>query len=501
MGKRYFLGLDNGGTMTKAAILDMEAAGITAVTGVKTEMLFPAADRTEKDFESVWLANLDVVRRVLASSGIDAREIGGIAITGHGNGLYLADAAGKQVHNGIVSTDTRADAYAERCRVSGRFAKGHPRTMQSIWGAQPPMLLQWFQDNAPDVLDRARYIFMLKDLIRFRMTGEAFSEKTELSGAHLLNNREGRLDDAILENFDILGLKGKIPPLKDSHDCCGGVTREAAEASGLVEGTPVYGGIFDINACCIASGVTDSTLASVIGGTWSINQYISRAPVMDHGLFMDSLYCIPGWHLVTEASPTGASNLEWFVSNLLPDARELSEQRGESIFAYCERQIAASSPDTGVLFVPFIFGSHSSGVGSACFLGLRSFHKHADLVRAVYEGVAFSHRYHMERLRAFGDSSETIRLSGGAARSRVWLQMFADIIGRPVETVHGEELGVMGTLMSALVGSGVCRDYQDAVRRLVRVKERVEPNPSLAGGYHEKFERYKKAVGVASGWV
>lgn len=494
MSKRYFLGLDNGGTMTKAALLDMETKVFIAVAAGKTEMLMPAPDRTEKNFEVIWQANVDMIRRVVTDSKIDPKEIGGIAITGHGNGLYLSDANGHQAYNGIVSTDTRADTYAQACRTSGAFAKNLPLTTQSIWGGQPPMLLQWLKDYDPEALKRTRWIFLIKDMIRFRMTGEAYSEKTDFSGASLLNNQTAQFDDEILKNFGLLDLKDKIAPLKDSHDCCGYVLKEVAEVTGLAKGTPVFGGIMDINSCCVASGVVDATRSSLIGGTWSINQYISRTPVVDPGLFMDTLYCMPGWYLITEASPTGASNLEWFVSNILSESRESCRMRGISIYDRCEEMLADTKADAEVVFVPYLFSSHQIDTASACFLGLKSYHGIANMTRAVYEGVCFSHRYHMERLKAFGDTSEAIRISGGVAKSRVMLQMFADILGKPVETTYGDELGILGTLMSALVGSGACADYHDAVKQLVRVKDVVEPNTAVKDCYDEKFARYTKVV-------
>ncbi|MDR1613284.1 MAG: carbohydrate kinase [Planctomycetota bacterium] len=501
MPKRYFLGLDNGGTMTKAAILDLEKKAIAAIAARKTEMLLPAPEWTEKNFEDIWQANVGMIRKVLADSGVSAGDIGGAAITGHGNGLYLSDADCRQTRNGIVSTDTRANPYADRCRRDGSFAKNHPLTLSSIWGGQPPMLLLWLKDHEPGTLARTRHIFLLKDMLRFRMTGEAFSEKTELSGGHLFNNRDDLFDDRVLANYGILDLKDKIPPVRNSHDCCGRITREVAEATGLAPGTPVYGGIFDTNACCIASGVVDSSMASIIGGTWSINQFLSREPVSDPGLFMDLRSCIPDRHLILECSPTGASNLEWFVNSILTDAGELCGKRGESIFQYCDRMLAASSPEAGVIFVPYLFSSHSMGQGAACFLGLKSFHNLANLIRAVYEGVCFSHRYHLENLRNFGDRSVRVRIAGGAAKSRAWLQMFADVIGRPMETTHGEELGILGTTMSALVGSGAFAGYEEAVGALVRVKDRADPNPALRDVYDEKFARYKAVVEGKSGLI
>lgn len=494
MENRYFLGLDNGGTMTKAAVLDMERCEIVASAARKTDMLMPAPGRTEKRIDDVWRANMDMAAQALAAAGVRGDDIAGIALTGTGNGLYLSDARGSQTYNGIVSTDTRADSYAEECRKSGRHGKNLPKTMKSIWGGQPPMLLQWLRDNDPKVLEATRYIFLLKDMLRFRMTGEAFLERTEMSGAHLLNQETGLPDPEILRNFDLLDLAGKIPPICDSSDRCGGVTREAAAQCGLRAGTPVYGGTMDITACCMASGVVDGSLDSAIGGTWSINQYISREPVIEPGLFMDSLYCIPGWHLVTDASPTGAGNLEWFVDTALADRATRCSEEGSSIYAYCEDMIRGAEVDSPVLFVPYLFSTHTNGVGAACFLGLRAAHGMKHMIRAVYEGVCFSHRYHFENLRGYGDIAGTVRLAGGAAKSKLWLQMFADVLGRPVETVHGDELGIMGTLMCALVGSKTCKDYPEAVSRLVRVKEHIEPDPALKAVYDEKFERYKQAV-------
>lgn len=495
MIKRYYLGLDNGGTVTKAAILDWEKKAIIALNAVKTEMLFPSPERTEKEVESLWRANLKVIGNVLAATGIDPGEIGGIAVTGHGNGIYLVDEKGRQVRNGIVSTDTRADRYVERAQRDGTFDRVHPRILQTLWGAQPPMLIQWFRENDPKALEETRWFFTIKDLIRFRLTGEAYSELTDLSGESLMNKRDpSELDDYVFEQYGMADLRHKFPPLRNSHDCCGTVTEEAAKLSGLKAGTPVYGGIFDITSCCIASGVVDSSLLSVISGTWSINQFLSREFIEDKSLFMSSIYCIPGWNLITEASPTGASSLEWFVTNIMDRENDDCGCKGTSIYDYCEGLAATVKPDPSILFFPHLYSSNYSDAASGCFIGLKSYHKKADLCRAVYEGIVMSHLFHIERLKSYGMSVGRMRLTGGAARSRMWSQMFADAIGMTVETVEGEEFGIIGTLMSALVGAGCCPDYREAAGALVRVKDVFSPSSELADYFHAKYLRYKKVA-------
>jgi L-xylulokinase len=184
----YLLGIDNGGTVTKAALYDTTGTEI-AVASVKTQMLFPCPGHTEKDMGELWAANAHVISEVMARGRVEARQIAGVAVTGHGNGMYLVDAQGEPVRNGINSADSRATAIVEKWYADGTCARVLPRTCQSIWPAQPAALLAWFRDNDPDALARTRWILMCKDYIRYRLTGEAWAELTDFSGTSLVNVR------------------------------------------------------------------------------------------------------------------------------------------------------------------------------------------------------------------------------------------------------------------------------------------------------------------------
>ena len=168
-------------------------------------------------------------------------------------------------------------------------------------------------------------------------------------------------DDELLEDFGILEYREMLPPLRQSTDICGRVTAGAAAATGLAEGTPVMGGFFDIDACAIATGLTDDQDLSIVAGTWSINQFISKKPVGSEELFMTSIYGIPGYWLVSEASATSASNLEWFIKNLM---------NGEDYDVINGKVRAIAPEESDVVFFPFLFAS-SVGELSSCFLGLQ----------------------------------------------------------------------------------------------------------------------------------
>ena len=134
--EKYLLGLDNGGTMSKAALYDLEGHEI-AVSSRKTELIQPQPGFTERDSNEMWAANVGAIRAVIAQAGIDSGQIVGVAATGHGNGVYLTQADGSPAYNGIISTDSRGNEFAAPWQRDGTFEKILPKTMQSCWGGQP----------------------------------------------------------------------------------------------------------------------------------------------------------------------------------------------------------------------------------------------------------------------------------------------------------------------------------------------------------------------------
>ena len=493
---RYLLGIDNGGTVTKAGIYDPTGTEI-AVSAVKTEMRFPMPGHAEKDVDALWAANVRVIGEVIRRAGIDASLIAAVAVTGYGNGMYLVDADGRPAWSGINSADSRAASFVEKWYADGTFERILPLTCQAIWPAQPVALLAWFKAHEPGAYARTRWVFQCKDYIRYRLTGEPCAELTDSSGTSLMNVHTLRYDPRVLELFGISDAMDKLPPMRLSSDICGRVSRDAAAVTGLREGTPVAGGLFDIDACALATGITDSEKLCLIAGSWSINEYLSPVPVASPDLFMTSAYCIPGYWLESESSATSASNLEWFVTELMGGEREKAEAAGRSVFALCNEMVESIAPTgSDVLFLPFLYGSNAGAHASGCFIGLHGWHTRAHLLRAVYEGVVFSHRTHVERLLKFRDRPGAARIAGGAAKSDVWVQMFADVLQLPIEVTRSEELGAMGAAICAGVAVGMFESYGDAVARMVRVARTVDPDPARRAIYDESYGRYSSFVGA-----
>jgi L-xylulokinase len=491
---KYLLGIDNGGTIAKAAVIGLDGREV-AVASRKTEMLAPRPGHTERDMDRLWQATADAVRQALSESRVPPADIACVATTGHGNGLYLVDKQGRPVRNGIISTDTRAKDYVARWNADGVARAVLPLTMQCLWPGQPNAILAWLRDNEPDAMRRAGWVLMCKDYVRFRLTGQIAVERTDMSGTNLMSVATGDYDPRVLEAFGLSEMRDLLPPIRRSEEICGEVTAQAAADTGLKAGTPVAGGLFDIDACGLATGTVDESQLCMIAGTWSCNQYISRTPVVSEDLFMASLYAIPGYYLQLEGSATSASNLEWFVSEFFQAERQQAEAAGRSVFDVVNELVAQTKPaDSAVVFLPFLFGSNVSPDAKACFLGLSGWHTRGHVLRAIQEGVVFGHKAHVDKLLRFRAPPKTIRLTGGAARSRGWVQMFADVFQTPVELPVGTELGALGAAICASIAAGCHSGYNEAVAGMVRIGDACHPDPARRDVYAAKYERYAKTL-------
>jgi L-xylulokinase len=258
--------------------------------------------------------------------------------------------------------------------------------------------------------------------------------------------------------------------------------------------------MFDIDACAVAMDITDDSNICVIAGTWSINEYISKQPVMNKTVMMNSLYCIPGYYLIEECSPTSASNYEWFIDQFMAEEKQKAAEAGINVFEYCDKLAKTVAPDEqNIIFLPYIFGSNYNPQAKASMIGLDTRHTRAQIIRAVLEGIAFCHMVHMEKLLMNRAKTDAVRLAGGAANSQVWAQIFSDVFRLPVELIDTKELGTLGCAMAAAVAAGVYTDLKDAAKSMVKIKSRIEPNPANFPAYEKKFALYKKVSGALDG--
>lgn len=490
----YYLGLDIGSTVLKAAIFDLNGKEL-GVYGELAETYSPKPGYYERDLDELWQACSGAIRGVLQNAGISGKDITAVSLTGHGNGVHLLDSNKEPVRRAIEGADSRGLPYLKKLEQEGYYDQIHPQNMQVLWPALSFVLMRWLKDHEPDTYARSSYFLTAHDYIRFKLTGEIRAETSCLSGTGLINVKEHRVDREMLGRGGIEEVAEMIPPLVGSFEEAGRVASGAAVQTGLKEGTPVYGGCYDIDAASLATGSIDESRITIIVGTWANNQYIGQTPIVAREFFSTTIFSRPGYYLMLEGSPTSASNLEWFIGEFLQEEKKQYTAAGKSIYALCNQAVVNIQPeDSNLIYLPFIYGSNVNPLAQGCFIGLQGWHTRDHLIRAIYEGICFSHRYHIGKLLKHLSPPEAARIAGGGARSHEWGQMFADVLQIPIEVTGSSELGAHGAAICAAVGTGQFNDVDQAVAQMVKITKVHMPNKQKKDIYDHKYSRYLKAI-------
>ena len=211
MGK-YLLGIDNGSTVSKAALFDLYGKEI-AVGSCKADTEYPHPGWTERNMEMLWQSTASAIRAVLARSGVRPEEIAGIGNAGHGNGAYLLDKQGHPLRNGIQSMDSRAAGVLAEWNQRNLHAQIFPFTIQSFWPAQPNALLAWLKQNEPQNYERLGAVLMVKDYIKYRLTGELTGDYSDMSASSLMDVRNKCYSRDLMAQYDLSEAYDALPHL------------------------------------------------------------------------------------------------------------------------------------------------------------------------------------------------------------------------------------------------------------------------------------------------
>ena len=489
--RKYLLSIDNGGTYIKAALFDLKGNQL-GISKHHNAAINGGEGHTEYDQRILWSTNCRCIREVVENTGILPGEIACVGFAGQGKGLYMVDANGEDFRNAITSADVRAASYCDQWRADGTSQSLFPKLYQMAQAGQTVPILRWMKDHEPENYRRIRWVFSMKDLLFYRLTGTAIAGKGSQSGTCLVNLNTGEYDPELLDAYGIPEVASKLPPLKWDTEMCGTVSEIAAQQCGLAAGTPVSAGMFDVDASAIAMGVINSDAVFMISGTHSINGYIAPAPVTNGTVMLNSLYSLPGQYLVEEGSVTSAGVLEWVIDKLFAEATDRAE-----VYDRINRMVGATRPESSKLvFLPFLHGSRDSVISRGAWIGLCPEHNREEMLRAVYEGVVFAHKMHAEHLFANRKKPEKIRIAGGATQSEVWMQIFADAFQIAFEIVDDAEMGAKGVAIASAVAAGLYPDIDQAVHAMTRTGRTVSPNPEHAQAYERKFAAFKAVVGA-----
>ncbi|WP_406871740.1 FGGY-family carbohydrate kinase [Aminobacter sp. P9b] len=488
----YILGLDAGNTVIKAVLFDLEGREL-ALAAKDGRSSMPKPGHVERDLGELWRNAVEVIGQCIERAGVDAGDILAVGCAGHGNGLYALDRDGEPLI-GIQSLDTRASGLVDEWQKQGVGDRTYPLCLQKPWAAQTPTLLVWLKRHDPALHGRIGTVFLCKDFVVNRLTGARSTDMSDMSGCGLLSMPGRRYEGDLLAAYGLEDCAQLLPPVLESAEIAGRISPEVACLTGLAAGTPVIAGLFDVVASAIGSGVTRTGAASIIAGTWSINQVITDEPIRDPKIFMVSTYD-PERYLAIESSATSAANLEWIVREFFEHAPE----SGRSPFELCGDLVASVDPTGDVpIYHPYLYGAQTNGQSRAGFYGIAGWHGRAHLLRALFEGVVFEHRRHVETLRDAGAVVDEVVLSGGGSRSAIWPQIFADVLSLPVTVARSRETGALGAAIAAATGVGLFKDFAEGASAMTAAARRYTPNCEVALAYGRRYRLYgeiNKAMG------
>lgn len=486
---KCLLCIDNGLTTTKAVIFSVEGQEIAS--HVVDTIIENKGDHAEIDMELQWKNTVLTIRGVLAKTGISNEDIVGIGNSGHGGGVYLLDSNGNPVRKAISSMDGRAAGIVDGWHQNG--VTNFDLTYQNMWNGQPLPLLHWLKQNEPQNYRNIATILMAKDWIRYKLTGELNLEYTDASNSGLVNLQTKNFDRNIFSPYQMDEIYDKLPAMRKSIAVAGQVTSQAAAETGLKEGTPVIGGLFDVVACALGSGIYDNRRYSITAGTWNINAAVESEITPSPDIMEWVLYADPEKYICIDSSATSTVNLEWFLKNVFCGL-ETGVTHDKDIYRTIDQKLSEFQPnEVDIIYFPFIYKSKLTKKMDGGFFGLKASDNAFHILRAVYEGVAFAHLKHIDNLRKGGIVKQTASLSGGASKSAFWCQLFADILGIDIITTQSSQVGALGVAIATSVAVGIYRNLGEAVQAMVKEEKHYYPGPKTQP-YQEKYQRFNRII-------
>ena len=486
-----FLGIDIGTSGTKTLAV-REDGTIHASSTVDYPLYSPQPGWSEQEPEDWWQAAITGIKSVIETAGISGSEIAGIGLTGQMHGLVLLDRSGKVLRPCIMWNDQRTGA---QCRAI-TDAVGAERVIQLtgnpiLPGFTAPKIV-WVRENEPEVFAQTAKALLPKDYIRYRLSGEFFTDVSDASGMSLLEVARRKWSEEMLEACGIP--RNWMAEVTESPVASTKVSREAAALTGLAEGAPIVGGAGDQAAQAVGCGIVREGKVSVTVGTSGVVfAHSDEYRVDPQGRLHAFCHAVPGKYHLMGVMLSAAGSFQWYGKTLCGSELQKEAQTGMDAYDLLTQEAAQITPGSeGLIFLPYLSGErtpHPDPYARGVFFGLTLRHTRAHLTRAVLEGITFGLRDSLELMRDLGSRPQQIVASGGGAKSIFWRQLMTDIFETPIQVVNAAEGAAYGAALLAGVGTDVFASVEDACDQAISVTDEIKPGEN-AGRYNKNYSLY-----------
>ncbi len=475
-----YIGVDLGTSAVKLLLVN-ERGDILGEVSKEYPVYYPQSGWSEQNPADWWTAVKSGIAELTADC--DKEQIAGIGAGGQMHGLVVLDENDEVIRPAILWNDGRTQKQVDYLNgVIGKETLSEYTANIAFAGFTAPKIL-WMKENEPELFAKIKKIMLPKDYINYMLTGVHSCDYSDASGMLLLDVKNKCWSDKMLEICSVT--KEQMPSLFESSDVIGTVKADIASELGLGENVKVVAGAGDNAAAAIGTGTVGNGKCNISLGTSGTIFISSTNFGVDPNNALHAFAHADGCYHLMGCMLSAASCNKWFMEDILHDTDYKSNQA-----EITDEKLGTNN----VFFLPYLMGERSpinDTSARGTFLGMSMDTTRADMLQAVFEGVAFAIRDSFEVAKSLGIQIDRSNICGGGAKSELWKKIMTNVLGIPLDTVKTEQGPGYGGAILAMVGCGEFESVVAACDNLVEISDTVYPDEKLSALYDEKYNTFK----------
>lgn len=477
-----YIGIDLGTSAVKLLLMD-ETGKVLNIVSKEYPLSFPNPGWSEQNPSDWWAQSRAGLKELTAN--VDKNSIAGISFGGQMHGLVVLDENDEVIRPAILWNDGRTQKETDYLNNEiGKEKLSRLTGNIAFAGFTAPKIL-WLKANEPQNFAKIKKIMLPKDYIAYRLTGEFSTDYSDASGMLLLDVKNKCWSKEMLE---ICGVKEEwMPKLYESYEKTGTLKPDVAEELGFPAECIVAAGAGDNAAAAIGTGTVGAGKCNLSLGTSGTLFITSDKFGVDPHNALHSFDHADGAYHLMGCMLSAASCNNWWMKDILHTDDFADEQK--------PLDEEGRLGENHVYFLPYLMGErspHNDPSARASFIGMSMDTSRADMLQAVFEGVAYGLRDSLEVARSLGVAPERTTICGGGAKSPLWRKIVANIMNMKVDTVEVEEGPAYGGAILAAVADGCFNNVEEATAKIVKKKDTTEPDLVLVEKYEQGYQKFKK---------
>jgi xylulokinase len=480
-----YIGIDLGTSAVKLLLMQ-EDGTVEKIVTKEYGLSFPHPGWSEQNPADWWTQSIAGLKELTAAC--DKSQIAGISFGGQMHGLVILDENDEVIRPAILWNDGRTTEETEYLNNTIGKEKLSALTGNIAFAGFTAPKILWVKKHEPENFARIKKLMLPKDYLAYRLTGVSSTDYSDASGMLLLDVEHKCWSKEMLE---ICSVKEEwMPKLFESYEKTGTLLPEVAKELGFPESCIVAAGAGDNAAAAVGTGCVGAGKCNLsLGTSGTIFITNSTYGVDPYNALHSFAHADGSFHLMG-CMLSAASCNKWWMEEILKTNDFSGEQAPID-----KRAAEGKLGENHVYFLPYLMGErspHNDPLAKGAFIGMSLDTSRADMLQAVFEGVAYALRDSLEVARRLGVAPERTTICGGGAKSPLWRKIVANIMNLKVDTVEVEEGPAYGGAILAAVACGTFKSVEEATKQIVRIKDTTVPEEALVAKYEKDYDSFVK---------